>query len=1149
MLGTLQVTRGDHLVTETDWHTRQARQLLKILVTERPRPVSTDRLIEILWPDSTPQAAATTLRSAINSLRNVLEPERPNRAPSQYILTQMPGYAFYLHPDIWLDVEDFEHKLNSAQTVSQAEERQKLLEAAIDLYRDDYLISDPYADWAENERDRLRERFFGALLQVADSYAQVALYPAAIAACRRILAQDEVRENAYQSLMRYLAESGDSAAALLAYEKCREILANELGADPSPLTQKLHERILNGEIQPRTIQVLEENREMGRWGDGEKASPKVEHPHIPISPSPHALPQLTFMPALDATFLDLFVGRDQEIAVMEQALAQAIAGKGNLLLLEGEAGVGKTRLAYATLQQAAQSGSTVISAACQALEHHLPFAPLADAIGRYIHTLPTAALHSLPHNSLSQLAQIVPSLQDRIPALPVIASSGAEIFTLANENRQRLIDGIVAFLTALATLRPLVLFLDDLHWADPDTLAVLGRLAQRVSDAPFFLMLAYRSDELADNEALNTLLHALKRTQSQRTVAVHRLAQAQVHQYVVKLMGGEQTSALHPLTSVLYETTHGNALFVTEALRDLQERQSSGSSDRQPESMITPNWGSEPMLLMTLRRNRRVQEIVEERISRLPEAAYAVLQVGAVIGRDFSLELLEQAFIADPLEGLEVLLQRNFLIERPDQRLDFSHQVVRQATYDGMSNLQRRRWHLRVADALVKLHRDERNPSEVAFHYSQAGDGARPQYAQFSVKAGEWLLRSFGFRQALLAFDRALEIFESLPDSSPALVQRALQGRGLAYESLFDPEGMTKAYRRLQQWASERGDRNLLLTTYSRLTSMLALFGQQRESNELLQELVTALAQTNETRSRSRVVNDLLQRRQIIYGDLRQQKDDAWSPFTPPPPVVADPVADLLHVFEPVHAVLPLFDYGWTLLVQGQLGEATYCLQKVVDLANETAQPSIASTAYHQLAVTARILGDSEQSQVLNEKSVAINRTVPGAASELASMWPRIASGFLSLQAGRVEEAERRLRRVLDFLGERKTYATYRNSANIGLGLVLLARGEPEDAKALLQAALADSGNFYPYTHVRALLGLAEIAAQEGDLEECAKILRQALHFAGKRSLLEEYLSIVMAIARLQPTGAPLQELSASLLDYVRSIGLESAERLLSGLV
>ncbi len=254
--GTLQVIRGDRLVTEGDWHTRQARQLLKILITERPRPVSTDRLIEILWPQSTPDAAATTLRSAINALRNVLEPERANRAPSRYIVTQTPGYAFHLLPEISLDVEQFEHALTSAHGEAELAARRRLLEEAVALYADDYLVSDPYADWAQAERERLRERYFTALLQLAEMEAIDGDYPEAMSTVRKILARDEVRENAYQALMRFQAESGDSAGALLTYERCRTILADELGADPSPLTQLWHQRILNGEVTPRETDVL-----------------------------------------------------------------------------------------------------------------------------------------------------------------------------------------------------------------------------------------------------------------------------------------------------------------------------------------------------------------------------------------------------------------------------------------------------------------------------------------------------------------------------------------------------------------------------------------------------------------------------------------------------------------------------------------------------------------------------------------------------------------------------------------------------------------------------------------------------------------------------------------------------------------------------
>jgi len=1129
--------RDDKAVTESDWHTRQARQLLKILITERPRPVSTDRLIEILWPDSTPNAAATTLRSAINALRNVLEPNRRNRAPSEYIITETPGYAFNEHPDIWLDVTLFEQTLNQAEHTPDTQARRTLLETAADLYKDDYLISDPYADWVQTERERLRERYFQALLQLAEIQAEMGNYAAAITACRRVLARDEVRENAYQALMRYQAESGDSAAALLTYERCRTILAEELGADPSPLTQSWHQRILNGEVEPR-------------------ATERVTPPVVRATPPPSAinqtdgvqgmlpLPQQTLLPMLDEHFINVFVGREQEQEQLSARLAQALAGKGQLILLEGEAGVGKTRLAYHGLQEAADADATVISATCQALERQLPFAALADAIGRYLSALPDEALRTLPAASLAQLAQIIPSLQDRLPDLSVWPNETA---LRSDENRQRLIDGIVAFLTTLARARPLVFFLDDLHWADADTLAVLSRLSQRLADLPLLLLLAYRSEEVAENEALTTLLHALKRMRQHQLLTVPRLNQSQVQDFIQTLTNRQDASAAN-LGAFLYKATQGNALFVTEALRDLQERHTAARQDSDLGQLVNI-WVTESDQAWKLHRNRRVQEIILERIERLPEAAKQVLQVSSVINRDFSLELLESAAPIDPIDGLEILLQRKFLLERPDERLDFSHQVVRQVAYDSMTMLQRRRLHLRVAEAMVRLQRANKIPGEIAFHYSQAGGGAQQQFAYYSVLAGEKLLRTFGFRQALAAFDQALAVLEAPADGAlagpPELIRRALQGRGLAYESLFEPDGVTDTYRRLQSWARQQGDRALLLKAYSRLTAMLGLLGQQRESNELLRELIETLTPDDGENLRSQVMEDLFERRRLIYSPDEPDASAEWAAYTPPPPVVAHPVHDVLQILDPVHAVLPLLEYGWTLLVQGQLGEATHCLETVVDLARETGQPSIASTAYHQLAVTARILGHLDQSQQLNEQSVAINREIAGAAAELGSMWPRIASAFLSLRLNRIDEAERRLRRVLELLDHREAFRNHRNSTNIGLGLVALARGERGEAKQRLTEALADPVNLYPYTHVRALLGLAHIAQSEGDAAASAALLRQALRFAGRRSLLEEYVETVLEIAQLRPTGAPVEQLVQATLADVKALGLESLAAML----
>jgi DNA-binding SARP family transcriptional activator len=1145
--GTLQVVREDHAVTEGDWHTRQARQLLKILITERPRPVSTDRLIEILWPSSTPDAAATTLRSAINALRNVLEPDRANRAPSKYITTQTPGYAFHAHPDIWLDVETFERTLTLAQHTADPVLRRQMLNDVVDLYQDDYLVSDPYADWAQSERERLRERYFTALLQLAEMQAQIGDYTDSLSIVRRILARDEVRENAYQALMRYQAESGDSAGALLTYERCRTILADELGADPSPLTQLWHQRILNGEVAPRSSTQMTGSQagslapagssatlsgDAGRANqrDGDRGAPQP----IPAAPT---LPQQIIMPSTDARFPDIFVGREVELEQVGQQLHRALAGTGELVVLDGEAGVGKTRLAIATLQLAADAGATIISASCQALEKTLPFAPLADSIGRYLQRLPDEIFPSLPLASLAQLAQIVPSLHDRVlevhPPVPDMVAS-------AEEYRQRLIDGIAAILSALARLRPLVLFVDDLHWADPDTLAVLSRLWQRLHDLPLFVLLAYRSDDLAENEALATLLHALRRMSAAHIVPVNRLNPPQVQRFIDRLVGSENAFG-GELARLLYEATQGNPLFVAESLRDLQERHPDI-----PEIAVTrvdgksgAAWLNDLRHTLTLRRNQRVQELILERVERLSDNALWVLQLSAVIARDFSLELLETAANDDPLAGLEILLQRKFLIERPDQRIDFSHALVRQVAYDSMSALQRRRWHQRVADALVRLRRAEQNPAETAFHYGQAGANALQPYAKYSILAGEKLLYTYGFRLAIDRFDAALNALSQLPEAPPDLMQQALQGRGLAYESLFDPEGVTDSYGRLQTFASQRGNRDLILRTHSRMASILGLLGQDRESNELLRQLIDALASAGATGPvRSQVITDLLERRRLIYsadaGNAAQ-----WEEFTPPPPVVSDPVRDILHVLEPLHAVLPLFDYGWTLLVQGQLGEATRCLSAVVDLASDTAQPSIASTALHQLAVTARILGDLEQSQILNEQSIAINREMAGVAAELASMWPRISSAILSLQAGRIDEAERRLLRVVNSLGDSRSYRNYRNSANIGMGLVALARGDRSTAHSLLEGALSDPVNLYPYMHVRAMLGLARIAHEEGDAETAASLLRQSLRFAGRRSLLEEYIETLLEIAYQEPEGAPAEQLIQNMIAYLRPIHLD----------
>ncbi|RME62213.1 MAG: hypothetical protein D6790_06700 [Caldilineae bacterium] len=587
---------------------------------------------------------------------------------------------------------------------------------------------------------------------------------------------------------------------------------------------------------------------------------------------------------------------------------------------------------------------------------------------------------------------------------------------------------------------------------------------------------------------------------------------------VSRLVGPNEEQNDH-LVRLLYQTTDGNALFVTEALKNLREH----AQDAPAHSLTTTIWLEPERYLERLSRGERVQEIVRERIERLPEEAADVLRLAAVVGRDFSLELLEQAAVMDPVAGLDVLLQRQFLLERLDERLEFVHQVVRQVAYDSLNPLARRRLHRRVAAALVALGKAEENPAEAAFHFGQAGAVGRLDFARYSVLAGEMLLRTYSLQQAIDHLDNALQTLDTLPDAPPDLVRRAFRGLGLAYENLLDPDGVTATYSRLRRWALAIGDRELALTVHARLTTLLGIVGQQSESNALMEELMGS----QEDRPSPTLV-DLLNRRAVIFARDRSQArtpPDAWAPFTPPPPVTADPVADLIGSMGSVYAALPLLIYGWLLQIQGQLAASETCLRAAVTLAEDTGQRSLASLAYHQLAVTVMLQGDSAESHRLNEESKILNHQVHGTAAELAALWPRISSAYQALAAGDLARAEERFLRAAHFLEHRGSFRTHLNSTTIGRGLVSLRRGRLTEAEGLLHDGLADTENQYPYTYVLGLLGLAQIRHAQGKLDESALLLRMALAYAGRRSLIREYAATVQAILALRPPGAPLARL------------------------
>ncbi|MGH2508278.1 MAG: BTAD domain-containing putative transcriptional regulator, partial [Ktedonobacteraceae bacterium] len=249
LFGSFRLVRNGVEVTSKDWHTRQARQLFKVLLTERGRLVPTRKLVDLLWPEHV-EHAHKALRSAMSALRDVLEPGREPWLSSSFVPRGQAGYALVFPPTctVWIDASEFERLLDVSLAGANTPQMCSLLENALRLYTGEYLAEDGESCWVLAERARLRERYFAGVGRLMQWRGESGCYTEAFELGQRALELDACREPLYRLIMQYQALAGDNAAALQTFEQCRQALAAHLGTDPSPQTLALHMAILKGEF-------------------------------------------------------------------------------------------------------------------------------------------------------------------------------------------------------------------------------------------------------------------------------------------------------------------------------------------------------------------------------------------------------------------------------------------------------------------------------------------------------------------------------------------------------------------------------------------------------------------------------------------------------------------------------------------------------------------------------------------------------------------------------------------------------------------------------------------------------------------------------------------------------------------------------------
>jgi class 3 adenylate cyclase len=447
---------------------------------------------------------------------------------------------------------------------------------------------------------------------------------------------------------------------------------------------------------------------------------------------------------LDRLAGGVFVGRDREVQALRSGLDDALSGRGRILMLVGEPGIGKTRTAEELATYAQMRGGQVLWGRCYEGEGAPAYWPWVQILRSYVHDRDPKELLSDMGPGAADIAGVVSEVRERLPGLPEPPELDPE------EARFRLFDSITTFLRNASKRTPLVLMLDDLHWADKPSLLLLQFLARELGPLRLLVLGSYRDVELGRQHPLEETLAELTRTQLCERILLRGLQAVDVARFIELTAGREPPAAL---VEAVYRETEGNPFFVSEVVRLLQ------SDGRLEDLESVASWSVEIP--------QGVRQVIGRRLSALSEEANRILTIASVIGREFELLVLSQAAdsaAGEVLERIEEAEDARIVVEMEGAagRYRFSHALIRETLYDELRTTHRLRLHRRVADVLESLAgSDESRLAELSHHFCEAATGGDVEKAvDYAVRAAERAEAMLAYEEAAIHYDRALGALE-----------------------------------------------------------------------------------------------------------------------------------------------------------------------------------------------------------------------------------------------------------------------------------------------------------------------------------------------------------------------------------------------------
>ncbi len=493
-----------------------------------------------------------------------------------------------------------------------------------------------------------------------------------------------------------------------------------------------------------------------------------------------------------------FAGRSRELATLRALLPRAEGEGRRIALVGGEPGSGKSRLAREVAHEVAAEGAHVLYGACDAVVR-TPYGPFAEALDRLARLTEPSILRADLGTTGGELARLVPDLALRVGELPPPLAADPDT------ERHRLHTAIADLLTAVGRRSPVLLIIEDGHWADAPTLLLLRHLARAAADARMLLLATFRDTEADVPEQLSETLVDLRRSEGVARLHLGGLSGDEVAEFVRHASGDDLGAGLHELAGAIGDLTGGNAFLLTELWRALLET-GALRVDAGVVKLAHP--------LAELGSPESVREVVSQRLGRLAPPTTELLEVAAVIGPDFELGVLERA---SPLSRGELLTAldeavRSGVIEEVSALglvYRFTHELVRRAVFDRLTGLRRAELHLRVGEAIELASRDEgdRVLADLAYHFAAAAPiGGVSRAVEYNVRAARAAQSALAFDEAAALLRAALELGT---DSPPERAEVELE-LGIACYRAGKTPGALEAFAGAAAIARGLGDEQLL---------------------------------------------------------------------------------------------------------------------------------------------------------------------------------------------------------------------------------------------------------------------------------------------------------------------------------------------------